>query len=190
MEKRCVIAITDGDQVARKSVELVARRVGARCISLSAGNPTPLTGQQIVEKVKATPYDPVIVMLDDKGKHGPGKGEQALQYLAEHPQIELLGVVAVASNTPQVHDIKVDESITCDGQAISGGVDKYGRPTHHGITGDTVEILPRLDIPVIIGTGDTGKMDGADASSKGAPITTKAVEEILARSGYLHGRSQ
>ncbi|NLJ99876.1 MAG: stage V sporulation protein AE, partial [Clostridia bacterium] len=43
MKRRKVILITDGDKVARDSVEAVAREVGGRCISLSSGNPTLLT---------------------------------------------------------------------------------------------------------------------------------------------------
>lgn len=188
--RRKVIVITDGDKIAKKAVEQVARRVSGRCISLSAGNPTPLTGPEIVELIKAAKYDPVLVMLDDKGSSEKGKGEKALEYIAKHPDIEILGVVAVASNTDHTQGVVVDNSITKEGEVVTQAVDKHGNPkVFNGavLEGDTVDILNELDIPVIIGTGDTGKMDGADSLKKKVPITTKAVEEILFRSGYKYG---
>lgn len=175
--------------MARRSVEEVARRIGGRCISLSAGNPTPLTGAQIVEKILQAAYDPVLVMVDDKGKRGQGRGEEAMEYICRHPGIEVLGAVAVASNTLFTEGVEVDESVCKDGSIIEGPVDKYGNPkdapfTNHRLEGDTVDVLNRLNIPIIVGTGDTGKMDGADALKKGVPITTRAVMEVLRRSGY------
>ena len=47
-----------------------------------------------------TPYDPVFVMFDDSGFIGEGSGEKALKYVATHKQIDVLGILAVASNTP------------------------------------------------------------------------------------------
>ena len=81
MEKRKVILITDGDNMARSSVETVAQKVGGRCISLSGGNPTPLSGPEIVDLVKKAASDPVLVMVDDRGKSSQGRGEQALKYI-------------------------------------------------------------------------------------------------------------
>ena len=46
-----------------------------------------------------TPYDPVFVMFDDSGFIGEGSGEKALKYVATHKQIDVLGILAVASNT-------------------------------------------------------------------------------------------
>ncbi len=37
------------------------------------------------------------------------------------------------------------------------------------ITGDTVDVLNDVEIPVIIGVGDIGKMDKHDELSRGAP---------------------
>lgn len=54
-ERRHVILITDGDDFARKTVELVAQEIGGRCLSLSHGNPSILTGQQIVKLIKSLP---------------------------------------------------------------------------------------------------------------------------------------
>ena len=98
-EKRKVIVVTDGDEIARKTVEVAAEKVGGCCISASAGNPTPISGEKIVELIKTADKDPVLVMLDDKGCRDKGKGEMALEYIAKSPEVELIGVIAVASNT-------------------------------------------------------------------------------------------
>ncbi|MFZ5647761.1 MAG: stage V sporulation protein AE [Bacillota bacterium] len=185
--KRKVILVTDGDMVAKRAVEAASHEIGARCISCSAGNPTRLSGEQLVSLIKTTPHDPVVVMLDDKGYHGQGKGERALEHLATHPEIEVLGVLAVASNTEFTGAVDVDCSITSSGQISAMAVNKSGQvkedlTTH--LTGDTVENLDRLNIPVIVGIGDIGKMYGADDPDRGAPVTTKALKEILNRSGY------
>jgi len=39
---------------------------------------------------------------------------------------------------------------------------------------------------VIVGIGDPGKMDFYDSIEKGAPITTKALQEVLKRSAARH----
>jgi stage V sporulation protein AE len=39
---------------------------------------------------------------------------------------------------------------------------------------------------VIVGIGDPGKMDFNDEIEKGAPITTKALKEVLKRSTARH----
>ncbi|MFS8512909.1 MAG: stage V sporulation protein AE, partial [Planifilum fulgidum] len=92
--KRKVILITDGDRVAREAVEEVARQVGGRAISASAGNPTPLTGEQLVELILQAKHDPVLVMFDDCGSGGTGRGERAMEYVANHPDVEVLGAGA------------------------------------------------------------------------------------------------
>lgn len=191
-ERRKVIIVTDADRVARRTVETAARNIGARCISLSAGNPTPITGEQAVQLIRMAEHDPVVLMVDDRGKRGHGKGERVLEYVAKHPAIKVLGAVAVASNTSFTEGIRVTESVARDGKVIAGPVDKCGNPEapgHQLLEGDTVDILTELDVRVIIGTGDTGKMDFADDYAKGAPITTKALKEILNRSGYAHERN-
>lgn len=185
--KRNVIIVTDGDRVAKKAVEQAARNIGARCISSSAGNPTRLTGEEIVSRVTCSPHDPVVVMLDDRGKQGTGKGERALEYIIRHPGINVLGVLAVASNTLYTNGATVDGSITREGRLVPGPVDKLGHQeprTDRYLEGDTVEILDSLNVPVVIGIGDIGKMDGADDPLAGSPLTTKAFKEILNRSGF------
>lgn len=181
--KRRVILVTDGDKVAKETVETAAHNIGGRCISASAGNPTPISGQAIIELVKKAKYDPVIVMFDDKGSCYEGEGETALKYVATHPDVEVIGVLAVASNTDAVAGTKVDFSITKDSKVIQGEVDKRGqtKSVTSVIKGDTVDILNELKdrVPFVIGVGDIGKMDGEDDPMYGAPITTKAFQVIL-----------
>ncbi len=182
--KRKVILITDGDRIARKAVETAAHNVGARCISCSAGNPTTKSGEELVSMIKTAPSDPVVVMLDDRGYNGMGRGETAMAYIAGHPDIEVLGVLAVASNTENVCGCEVDLSINRNGDFIDGPVDKMGWPTQSLLEGDTVEVLNKLNIPLVIGIGDIGKMDGEDEAERGAPLTTSALRTILDRSGF------
>lgn len=185
-KKRKAILITDGDDYARKAVELVAKEVGGRCISMSHGNPSVLTGPEIVKLIKKTPYDPVLVMFDDSGFVGEGMGEKALKYVAKHEDIEVLGVIAVASKTRQEEWTRVDFSIDQNGELTPYGVDKYGiQEMEIGrMNGDTVYSLDELDFPIIIGVGDIGKMGKKDHIDVGSPITKKAVEVILERSGF------
>ncbi|RDI41277.1 stage V sporulation protein AE [Falsibacillus pallidus] len=186
MKKHRVILITDGDAYARKAVEAVAKIYDGRCISQSCGNPSVLSGSDIVKLIKKTPYDPVFVMFDDSGFLGEGSGEQAMKYVANHKEIEVLGVIAVASRTKDAEWTKVDVCIDNEGNLTSNGVDKYGVPEMDigRINGDTVYCLDQLDVPIIVGIGDIGKMAKKDSSDKGAPITKKAVEIIMERSGF------
>ncbi|ARK29525.1 stage V sporulation protein AE [Halalkalibacter krulwichiae] len=190
MERRKIILVTDGDEHARDVVEFVAREIGGRCISYSWGNPTPINGEEIVSLILKTPHDPVLVMFDDCGQRELGLGEKAMQYVATHPQIEVLGAIAVASSTHSLEWAHVDVSVDRYGNLTEFGVDKEGLPDleRGRINGDTVYILDELDIPVVIGIGDIGKMAGFDTLKKGAPITKQAVEIILERSGYHESR--
>lgn len=183
-EKRKVILVTDGDRIAKKAVEIAARNIGARCISCSAGNPTTQTGEELVDLIKTAPRDPVVVMLDDRGFNGMGRGETAMAYIVKHPEIQVLGVLAVASNTEKVCGCKVDLSVTRNGDLIEEPVDKMGRPKQSLQEGDTVEVIDNLNIPLVVGIGDIGKMDGVDEAEKGAPVTTRALKTILDRSGF------
>lgn len=189
-----VILVTDGDRVAQEAVETIGSSLGLRCISASAGNPTPISGKKIVELLKTVPYDPVLVMFDDKGHSEKAEGEQALEYVANHPDIEVLGAVAVASNTTGIDGVSADACIDCQGHVIDLSVDKNGEIKNKKdcackpvITGDTVDVLNDVEIPVIIGVGDIGKMEKHDDLSRGAPITRRAIEEILKRSDAIHG---
>lgn len=192
-ERRKVIVVTDGDRIAGKAVKIAAKKVGARFISLTTGNPTPINGTEVVKLIKKAPHDPVVIMVDDRGKCGMGQGEKIFKYVAKHPDIEVIGVVAVASNTLNEKGVKVDQSVTRDGKFVDVPVDKDGFPEmrgHQYLEGDTVDIIKELHIPVVIGTGDTGKMDRKDDVCKGAPVTTKALLEIMNRSGLHAGDNE
>ena len=178
-----VILITDGDKVARRAMEFSARRLGLRCISASAGNPTPLTGPELVGLIVQAAFDPVLVMVDDKGNPGLGPGEAALEYICKSPDVQVLGAIAVASNTKRARGAPVDCSITRSGKVVESPVDKNGLPDGHRpvLQGDTVDVLRELNVPVVVGIGDPGKMEGADCLEHGCEVTTKAIMEVLAR---------
>jgi len=181
--KRKVILVTDGDACARKTLEIAVLNIGGRCISRSGGNPTPITSPEIVELIKEAKNDPVVVMVDDRGHIGMGKGEQAMYEIINHPDIEILGIVAVASNTKDVRGVKVDYSIDNNGNIIDAPVDKDGNKSMRKILyGDTVDVINNCNVPIVIGVGDIGKMEGKDVKEIGAPIITKALEQILKRS--------
>jgi stage V sporulation protein AE len=182
MGKRRVILVTDGDYIARMAVEEAAKNIGGRCISRSAGNPTPRSGPEIVQMIKKAANDPVVVMVDDRGHTGTGSGEEAMDYIINAPGLDVLGVIAVASNTKKVSGIRVDCSVDKRGNIVNNAVDKNGDDKKNNIiVGDTVDILNDNDVPIIIGIGDPGKMDGCDSITIGAPIITKAMEEIIKR---------
>ena len=175
-----MILVTDGDKSAQKAVEKAAKNIGGRCISCSAGNPTMLSGKEIVEQIKKAAHDPVVVMVDDCGGDGLGYGEKAMVEIVKHADIETLGVVAVASNGKDRGHVQVDYSIDCEGKKIKNAVDKFGKDAdRQEINGDTLSVLNKLDVPVIIGIGDPGKMDGKDDVCLGAPIMTAALKHVL-----------
>jgi len=185
-DKRRVILVTDGDEYAARTIEYVASKIGGRAISQSQGNPTLLSGPQIVQLIQKAKNDPVFVMFDDCGLVGEGAGERALKFVAEHSAIEVLGIIAVASKTHQTEWAKVDVSIDRFGELTEYGVDKSGlKDLELGrISGDTVYCIDQLNVPIIVGIGDIGKMARKDDVKNGCPVTLKAVELILERSGY------
>lgn len=191
-KKTRVILVTDGDRAAQKAVETATGNISGRCISASGGNPTPLTGKEIVELIKQAKHDPVVVMFDDKGSDHEGKGEKALEFVARYPELEVIGVVAVASNTNRTSGADVDCSITKSKEVIKGQVDKYGNSVSVNsiVRGDTVDVLNGLkgkQVPYVVGVGDIGKMDGKDDPLAGAEITTKALKMIIERwEGQVH----
>ena len=183
---RHVVLITDGDKYAREAVEQASKEMGLRCISQSAGNPTTLSGKEIVDLILQTPKDPVLVMFDDCGFNGKGPGERAMEYVVHHPEVQPLGAVAVASNSGFTEWARVDVRIDQNGELTPYGVDKNGVADLEigRIAGDTVYSLDQLQLPVVVGVGDIGKIYGVDAASEGAPITKAAIQLILERSGY------
>ena len=187
MDKHKVILVTDGDMSAKAAVETAASNIGGRCISISAGNPTVLTGKEILDYIGQAAHDPVVVMVDDRGWEGAGPGEQAMDTILQDKSVDVLGVVAVSSNGKDCSGLDVTCSITKEGKIIDGGVDKNGSDMHSGyICGDTLSILKSKKDLIIVGMGDPGKMDFKDEVAKGAPITTMALKEVLKRSGYIH----
>jgi stage V sporulation protein AE len=187
MANKRVIYITDGDLYALRVVEHVAKLIGGRCISQSWGNPTRKSGAELAEMIRQTPYDPVLVMFDDCGYRGEGPGEEAMRFIHQQSDIEVIGAVAVASKTHFAEWTKVNCSIDRYGELTEFGIDKSGLSDLETgrINGDTVYILDELHLPYVIGMGDIGKMAGHDAVEKGAPITLKAINLILERSkGY------
>lgn len=188
MRKKRVILVADGDKKACRVLEYLAVRLHLRCISASAGNPTPLSGRELVELILVAPYDPVLVMFDDKGKTAVGAGEQAMYVVANDENIEVIGAIAVASNSFDFAGVKVDFCIDRHGNKIYTAVDKGGRrrparlfdaATERMLYGDTVDMLNHIDVPVIVGIGDIGKMDLWDDTFLGSPVTRRALEEIL-----------
>ncbi|MCM3566730.1 stage V sporulation protein AE [Neobacillus mesonae] len=185
--RRRVILVTDGDEYTKRALEHVAKEIGARCISKSQANPSKLTGPELIELIKQAPHDPVLVMFDDSGMVGEGAGESALKHVALHQDIEVLGAIAVAAKSKHEEWTRIDVSIDREGKLTPYGVDKYGIPELEigRINGDTVYSLDTLNIPIIVGIGDIGKMARRDSYKLGAPITKKAVELILERSGFF-----
>lgn len=186
MIKKRVILVTDGDVYAKKTIQYVAKHYGGRCISSSFGNPTLISGEEIVQLILKAKSEPVFVMFDDSGYLGEGAGEIALKHVANHPQVDVLGVIAVASKTHQSEWTKVNVTVDRDLKVSSYGVDKSGiQEMDIGrINGDTVYCLDTINVPIIVGIGDIGKMARKDDVKNGAPITSKAVEIILERNGY------
>ncbi|ENQ3078832.1 stage V sporulation protein AE [Bacillus multifaciens] len=184
--RRRVILVTDGDEYAQRTIELLAKEFGGRCISASQSNPTKLTGRKIVELIMQTPHDPVFVMFDDSGYIGEGSGEKALKYVAMNKQVDVIGVLAVASNTHHWEWARVDVSVDREGRLTEYGVDKFGLADIEigRINGDTVYCLDELHVPIIVGIGDIGKMYGNDDWKRGSPITKQAIQLILERSGF------
>jgi stage V sporulation protein AE len=186
MDKRKVILVTDGDAVAQRAVEVAAANIGGRCISASAGNPTILSGNEIIELINKAPHDPVVVMVDDRGAKGMGKGEIAMETIIESDVVDVLGIVAVSSNGKDCNGIKISCSITKDGKVVEAAVDKHGNNVgEKKICGDTLSVLRGKEDLVIVGMGDPGKMDYDDDIFKGSPVTTMALKEVMKRSGYV-----
>jgi len=180
-----VILVTDGDSLALKAVEIACANIGARCISASSGNPTPLTGEEIIDLILTTPGDPVVVMVDDKGKKGVGKGEKAMATIIGSDKVRVIGIVVVSSNGKDCRGIEVSFSINKNGEIIKNAVDKSGNDVGTtDICGDTLSILKKYKSILKVGIGDPGKMDSNDSIYKGAPITTKALKEIIERSNH------
>lgn len=187
LSPRQVIIVTDGDLSAQLAVERAAFELGLCFLRVTAGNPTMLSGPEVVDYILGAPYDPVVIMVDDKGRRGLGPGEMVVDYILKCPQVVIAGVVAVASDS-RVRGITVDFSVTADGRLVKGPVDKNGWEEsidHHRLEGDTIEIFRDHPELLVVGCGDLGKMGGRDAVEHGAMITRKCFDEIMLRNKLL-----
>lgn len=185
-EKKRVIILTDGDQTAYQALSEACHDLQCHPLRASEGNPTPLSGSDLVERVLQAPKEPVVVMVDDRGDAGLGRGERALDVLINAPELEVMGVVAVAANTHPVQGVDVPESVDQNGQVVHEAVDKDGhRVSGRTLKGDTVDVLRGFS-GTIVGLGDPGKMEGHDAVGRGVPATRRALEEILQKGGGHH----
>jgi len=182
MKKR-VIIVTDGDHAAREAIKVACANVGAYPLTITAGNPSRLTGEEVLFLIKSYPAEPVVVMVDDGGWVGEGKGEDIISYLLDaQDDISLLGVVAVAAATRRTRGVMVDCSLTRRGDKSDRPVNKLGFPEaagHDYLEGDTTEMLFLQNGIRVVGCGDLGKMDWQDDPDKGAPVTTECLRAIL-----------
>ncbi len=186
-ERKPVIIVTDGDATAYHAIKEASQALNLYPLEASRGNPTPLNGAELLEAIARAPRSPVVVMVDDRGQAGTGKGEKDLEALMNADSIEVLGVVAVAANTHPVEGVQIDSSVSKTGKVMAGrAVDKGGNAVRGDVLrGDTVDVLSDdVGMVPIIGLGDPGKMGGHDSIGHGVPATRKALEEILQRSGY------
>ena len=187
--KKKLILITDGDNMARRAVETAAENLNLGCISRSAfrDKEKPVCYGRLVQYIKEAVNDIVLVMFDDMGNCDTGDGEKSLELIMQNKEFEVIGIIAVASNTCHTKGFIPDFSIDKEGNFYPGPVDKAGyheKPGHKYLEGDTVDVLNKIkDLPLVIGIGDLGKMDGADFWAQGSPITTKAIKEILKKNG-------
>lgn len=181
-EKSQVIIVTDGDHTAWEAVFEAAADLGLYALPQSRGNPTPRDAAALTDAVRKAPREPVVVLVDDQGDADTGPGERVLDGLLRAPELQVLGVVAVASHTRGVRGVEPWISVTGNDQRVKGAVDKGGHAQPGRLRGDTVDVLNGEDVPVV-GLGDPGKMGGRDAVGRGAPATREALRAILERAG-------
>ena len=181
--------VTDGDWTARQAVKTASHSLGLYLLKAAAGNPMPLSGPLVLKQILQAPREPVVVMVDDKGHKGVGAGERVIEYLLhQSEQIEVLGVIAVASNS-RVRGARVDYSVTADLQVVKNHpVSKEGAlepPRHHRLEGERVQMLESYTGLLVVGCGESGKMDGLDSANNIAEATGKGLEIILEGSDSL-----
>ncbi|WZY01239.1 stage V sporulation protein AE [Bacillus sp. FSL W7-1360] len=182
---RQVIFVTDGDLSAKGVLEWLAPQMDCYCICASSGNPSTIDEQQLLKAIQEAPDVPILVMFDDCGCLNEGPGERNMRFLANHPDIQVLGALAVAAQTHAWEWTHVDVSVDRFGHLTAYGVDKEGLADLEvgRINGDTVSVLDDLQLPIVVGIGDIGKMARFDDVGRGAPVTRQAISLILERSG-------
>ncbi|QDI89900.1 stage V sporulation protein AE [Salicibibacter halophilus] len=182
MTKR-IIYVTDGDAAAARAVTTAAKSIGIGCLTLSAGNPTTCTYEQLLESIAEVSGEIAVLLFDDAGQAYEGRGEELMVRLANEEGIKVIGALAVASTERSGDWTKVDVSVDRYGKLSEWGVDKEGFRDieENRVHGDTVYSLDQLSIPVIVGIGDLGKMGGRDHPKRGAPVTATALQVIIER---------
>lgn len=177
---RKVIIVTDGDSIAKKVIEKAAVKSGCRTLSISSGNPTRITGSEMVRLIKCVKHDPVIVMADDRGDVGRGSGEKAIDYLIKSREVDVMGIIAVASNTKNASGIKVNYSIDKDGKISENSVDKHGNiKMSKVLIGDTVNTINPSSVNCVVGVGDPGKTECDGDMDRECSNLTKAINIII-----------
>ncbi|QQK79811.1 stage V sporulation protein AE [Salicibibacter cibi] len=178
-----IIYVTDGDAAAAKAVATATKTIGIGCLTLSGGNPTNCTYEQLLKSINETTDEIIVLLFDDAGQPYEGRGETLMIRLANEKEINVIGALAVASTERSGDWTKVDVSVDRYGKLSERGVDKEGFRDieENRIHGDTVYCLDQLPIPVIVGIGDLGKMGGRDDSKRGAPVTATALQVIIER---------
>ncbi|MFL0251749.1 stage V sporulation protein AE [Clostridium neuense] len=177
---RRVIIITDGDSIAKKVIEKAAAMTGCRTLSISSGNPTKVKGSEMVKLIQCVKYDPVIVMADDRGDTGRGNGEKVIDYLIKSEEINVMGIIAVASNTQNASGIRVNCSISKDGKISKNSVDKHGNIKESKVlVGDTVNTINPSSVSLVVGIGDPGKMGCTGGIDSECSILAKAINIII-----------
>lgn len=185
MNRQPVIIVTDGDETAYGAVKAACEELQLQVMRQSQGNPTPISGDEIVQTAQSKGRgQPIVIMVDDQGDANLGKGERALAKILASPRLSVLGVVAVAAHTRGVKGVVANVSVTSDASMTVGAVNKEGEPAGTVLHGDTVDILRDYPQIPIVGLGDPGKMQGHDKRDEGAPATTRAIAEVLERSGF------
>lgn len=178
--KRKVIIVTDGDSIAKKVVEKSALSVGGRCLSISWGNPTKITGEEMVRLIECVKFDPVVVMADDRGNVGRGNGEKAINFLIKSDEVEVIGIVAVASNTRNISGIKVKYSVDKNCRQVKCAVDKYGNIQNTKVLkGDTVNTINLGSNVCVVGIGDPGKIEQGNDIENENKILSRALNIIV-----------
>lgn len=184
---RKVIYVTDGDGAAVKAVAAATKKLGMHCLMLSGGNPTSHSYEELRTQIHESPAAVTVILFDDAGAAYEGKGEAMMVRLTQDDDVEVIGALAVASAERSGDWTHVHVSVDRYRNLEARGVDKEGFVDieNHRVHGDTVYTLDRLNIPLIVGIGDLGKMGGRDDVRKGSPVTQTALQLILERSGCL-----
>ena len=180
--KQQVIVVTDGDTTAYRGIHAACQELGLTVVKATRGNPTPISGQQLIDAILAAGDDthtPVVAMVDDRGESGIGRGERDLAAILASDQLEVRGVIAVAADTRGVAGVVPDLSVDKRQRTVRRAVNKRGQVDGSVLRGDTVDVLRNFPAVPVVGLGDPGKMGGSDDASHGSPVTLRALRAIV-----------